>query len=53
MISDTWKMSVSNKETFGMFMKLRRYKLLTDKYSDKPSKNVGYYKYIKDKTKLI
>ena len=48
MISDTWKISHSNKETFGMFMKLRRYKLLTDKYSDKPSKNKGYYKYIKD-----
>ena len=48
MISDTWKMSDSNIETLGMFMKLRRYKLLSDKYSDKPSKNVGYYKYIKD-----
>lgn len=47
-ISDTWKMSKTNKDTLYMFMKLRRYKLLTDKYADKPSKNIGYYKYIKD-----
>lgn len=47
-ISDTWKMSKTNMETLHMFMKQRRYKLLSDKYAKKSSKNKGYYKYIND-----
>ena len=52
MISNTWKMSKTNRETFSIFMKKRRYSLLNDKYFDiyktKKSNNIGYYKYLND-----